>query len=69
MTDGKTIKIKFSLHSGEAKIEAHGFKGDGCKNATKFLKEALGNCTDFQRKESWYEQNIGEAYVNTNLCG
>ncbi|MEM4721741.1 MAG: DUF2997 domain-containing protein [Candidatus Methanomethylicaceae archaeon] len=64
------IVIKFSLNSGEAKVEARGFKGNSCADATKFLKDALGQCSDFQRKAEWYEKNIeGAGNLNSNLCG
>lgn len=63
------ITIKFSLESGESKVEAHGFKGSSCQKATDFLK-ALGNATDFQRKAEWYETNLQHTgSVISNLCG
>lgn len=66
----KEIVIKFSLTTGEAQVEARGFKGHSCADATKFLKETLGQCTDFQRKSEWYEKNIEVAgQLNSNLCG
>ncbi len=66
----KKIILRFSLETGEAKIEAKGFKGTACQDATKFLKDTLGECTDFQKKSEWFEknlENVGE--INTNLCG
>lgn len=66
----KEIVLKFSLQTGEAKVEAHGFKGSSCQDATKFLRDTLGKCTDFQRKVEWYEENIERTgKVNSNLCG
>jgi len=47
----KTITMKFRLKTGETLIEANGFKGQSCKDATKFLKDSLGECTDFFIKE------------------
>lgn len=64
------IILKFSIKTGEAKIEASGFKGKSCQEATKFLKDTLGECTDFQRKAEWYEENLEVAgQLNSNLCG
>lgn len=62
------IILKFSPISGETMVEAKGFKGKSCKDATKFLK-SLGNERDFQRKESWYEHNLPRQTINSNLCG
>lgn len=68
----KEIILKFSLVTGEAKIEARGFKGSSCADATKFLRDTLGQCKDFQRKAEWYEaaMELSEGrVVNSNLCG
>lgn len=66
----KEIVLKFDLETGECVIEAKGFKGSSCAEATKFLKDTLGQCTDFQRKAEWFEKNVktfGRVY--SNLCG
>lgn len=66
----KEIIIKFSLTTGEAKIEAKGFNGGSCKDATEFLKKSLGKCTEFKKKAEWYEKNLETAgSLNSNLCG
>lgn len=66
----REIIIKFSLTTGEAQIEAKGFKGHSCADATKFLRDSLGECTDFQRKAEWYEENLAHTgEVVSNLCG
>ena len=62
--------MKFNLKTGQAKVEAEGFKGTSCTEATNFLKEALGEVTDFKTKSEWYETNLemnGE--LNSDLCG
>jgi len=64
----KNIKLKFNIDTGEAKVEANGFKGTSCKDATEFLKKSLGECTDFQNKAEWYETNIQNGF-NSNHCG
>lgn len=66
----KKILMKFNLKTGQAKVEAEGFKGTSCVDATKFLKDTLGEVTDFQAKSEWYETNLelnGE--INSDLCG
>lgn len=64
------ITLEFSLVTGEVSIEAHGFKGKSCADATKFLTDTLGKCTDFQKKAEWYESSLKTiGYVNSNLCG
>lgn len=66
------IIVKFSLIDGEARVEAMGFKGSSCSDATRFLKETLGESSDFQRKAEWYEaaiQTSNGRIVNSNLCG
>lgn len=66
----KEIILKFDIKTGECKIEANGFKGSSCKDATEFLKKTLGTCSDFQKKAEWYEQNLEVAgQLNSNLCG
>jgi len=66
----KEIILKFDIKTGETKIEAVGFKGSSCQEATKFLKDTLGQITDFQKKSEWYEENLEVAgCLNSNLCG
>ena len=66
----KEIILKFSLQTGEAKIEAKGFKGSSCQDATRFLQNTLGQVSDFQRKAEWFEENLERTgQFNTNLCG
>jgi len=66
----REIILKFDLKTGECKVEAQGFKGSSCQDATKFLKDTLGQCTDFQRKAEWYEKCLEHTgCLNSNLCG
>ena len=66
----KEIILKFSPRTGDCKIEAMGFKGSSCQEATKFLKDTLGQCKDFQKKAEWYEKNLTQqGKVVSNLCG
>lgn len=62
------IMLKFDLKSGECKVEASGFVGSACQDATKFLKKALGESSDFKKKAEWYQVNIQRGIVS-NRCG
>lgn len=66
------IEMRISLDTGEIRIKANGIKGQKCTDATKFLKDTLGETTDFQRHAEWYERELNESTVgifNTDLCG
>lgn len=64
------IVLKFSLATGDAKVEAKGFTGTSCAEATQFLKDTLGRCADYQIKAEWYEENINRSgCAVSNLCG
>jgi hypothetical protein len=52
----RTIEITVSP-TGELRIEAVGFTGSGCKEATKALEEALGKLELFQTKPEYHQQN------------
>ncbi|MDD5713111.1 MAG: DUF2997 domain-containing protein [Smithellaceae bacterium] len=66
----KEIKMTFDPQSGECRVEAFGYKGSSCAEATRFLKDALGQCTDFRRKAEWYETSLEiSGQINSNLCG
>ena len=61
----RTIEVIVSV-SGEIQIDAVGFKGADCDQATKFLEEALGVVHQKQRKpefhrrtKSKHQQRIG----------
>jgi hypothetical protein len=71
----KQIKLLFGPN-GEIEIEAMGYKGKGCKEATKFLEDALGTEKDTKRKVEWFLQNdkgiqMGKkyGYNPAQLCG
>ena len=52
----KTIKIIVPL-KGETKIETHGFTGQSCKDASKFIEKALGQKTDDKLTQDYYATN------------
>jgi hypothetical protein len=48
------VKIKVTP-SGATTVEAEGFKGTSCEDATKAFREALGQVEDDQKKPEFYE--------------
>lgn len=42
----KKVIVKVCLETGETSIEAVGYNGSGCKDATKDFENALGNVED-----------------------
>jgi hypothetical protein len=51
----RTIEIVVST-SGEIQIDAVGFKGPDCEQATKFLEEALGAVGQKTKKPEYHQQ-------------
>jgi hypothetical protein len=65
----RKIELKIDKRTGEIRIEALGFKGKSCAEATAFLK-SLGETKDFQQKAEWFEANFEACgSFNTNFCG
>jgi hypothetical protein len=71
----KTIQILFGP-DGEVEIEAIGYQGKGCKDATRFLEEALGTEKDTKQKVEWFMQNAeaiqkgkSYGYNPAKICG
>ena len=71
----KKIEILFGPE-GEIEIEAFGYHGKGCKEATKFLVQALGEEGDVKQKVEWFMQNAEAiqkekdyGYNPAKLCG
>jgi hypothetical protein len=65
-----SIELKFNIKTGETRVEAQGFSGSSCEQATKFLRDSLGSCTDFQQKAEWFQSNLElSGSLNTNFCG
>ncbi len=53
----RTLEILISP-SGEIQIDAIGFKGPDCEQATRFLEEALGAVQVRQRKPEFQQRRI-----------
>lgn len=51
---------------GQIKIEAVGFKGQGCEAATKALEQAMGTPGDRKKKTpDWYVVEVGSNKVGS----
>lgn len=51
----RTIEVTVSP-IGEIQIDAVGFKGADCEQATRFLEEALGTVAQKQRKPEYHQR-------------
>jgi hypothetical protein len=51
----KVIEILINP-TGQLTINAAGFQGADCEQATAFLEQALGQASQKQRKPEWYRQ-------------
>jgi hypothetical protein len=54
----KTIEI-IVTPTGEISIDAVGFKGADCEQATRFIEEALGQTKRTIKKPEYHQQVIG----------
>uniref|UniRef100_A0A6M3LU86 DUF2997 domain-containing protein n=1 Tax=viral metagenome TaxID=1070528 RepID=A0A6M3LU86_9ZZZZ len=52
----KTIKIVFNKDNSR-EVEAFGFRGQSCKDATEFLETILGRTAEVKQKAEWFFQN------------
>lgn len=61
----KTVTIIVSP-KGDTSIETHGFIGPSCREASKFIEEALGKSTVERIKPVFYQtqHNIQQEYEN-----
>jgi hypothetical protein len=53
----RTIEIIIGV-TGEIKIDAIGFKGPDCEQATKFLEEALGVVGQKTKKPEYHQRTV-----------
>lgn len=52
---------------GEITVEAQGFKGRTCKDATRFLEEALGETTEIKYKAEFYQKEVSQQHARNSL--
>ena len=53
----KKVIVKVCLETGEVTIEAIGYNGKGCREATEGLERILGTVTDRITKATMYNQS------------
>jgi hypothetical protein len=58
----RTIEIIVSS-TGEIKIDAVGFKGADCEQATRFLEEALGVVNQRAKKPEYHQSRTGKRQI------
>lgn len=51
----KTVKITLGK-DGSVRVEASGFKGESCEEATAFLDKIFGKAEKRTHKDSYYEE-------------
>jgi hypothetical protein len=55
----KTIEITVSP-KGETRIQTKGFSGQECREASKFLEQALGQCAAEHLTAEFHQNHTGE---------
>ncbi len=64
------IIAKFNTKTGKVQVETDGFVGKSCKEASRFLEEALGTAQGEKLKESYYaHQETGQTVDNHMVNG
>lgn len=67
----KRVEITLGKN-GSVKVEAHGFKGGSCEDATAFLDKLLGDPGTVTLKDSYYENtetNLDVDGLPSGWCG
>ena len=54
---------------GSVKVEAQGFTGKSCEEATKFLDELFGEATEKKHKDEYYQEEIICNGLPSGHCG
>lgn len=65
MTSTKIIEVIVSP-TGEIKLETKGFVGSSCRDASKFLEEALGQRTGEQTTAEFHSQQTDQHSAQEN---
>ena len=53
---GKKVIVRID-NDGKIELEAEGYKGQGCQQATEFLSKVLGNTIETTKKAEWWLRN------------
>ena len=64
----KKVEITFGK-DGSVAVEAFGFKGASCEEATAFLDELFGKPTDKTLKDSYHEKELIAEGLPSGYCG
>jgi hypothetical protein len=62
MTNTKTIEITISP-KGESTVQTKGFTGSSCRDASKFIEQALGERTGEKLTQEFYQQEANPQRV------
>ena len=65
---GKKVIVRIN-NDGTIELEAEGYKGHGCQQATEFLSKVLGNTTNVSKKAEWWLRNGREVRKNRERFG
>lgn len=52
---------------GKSNVETKGFTGSDCREASRFLEQALGQATSEQLKPEFYQSASEEAHIQEGL--
>ena len=48
---------------GQSRIETHGFTGNDCRTASRFLEQALGKATSEQLKPEFHQRALEDEHL------
>ena len=56
----KTIEITIAL-DGRTRVETKGFTGESCRDASRFIEEALGRRVEERLTTDFHQTQVGQA--------
>jgi hypothetical protein len=62
----QTIEI-IVTKNGKVKVEAFGFQGSSCEEATRFIEEKLGTASSSDKKPEFY--SVNDIGLPCQFCG
>ena len=63
-------KVEIILgRDGSIKVEAIGFEGESCVDATKFLETLFGKAESVELKAEYYNETLNKDCLTNGLCG